>query len=91
MNTKIAERKNSAFCISLYREPTLLCTEEHPVKCFTCARANFFLRVFDVVLFLGSANLGLLLGYKKLCGGDFMGGYLSQISTPYFLKMVQRS
>jgi len=30
---------------------------------------------------LGSANLGLFLGYKKLCGGDFRGGRLSQIST----------
>ena len=30
----------------------------------------------------GSDNLGLFLGYKKLCEGDFRGGHLSQISTP---------
>ena len=30
----------------------------------------------------GNANSGLFLGYKKLCGGDFRDGHLSQISTP---------
>jgi len=32
----------------------------------------------------GSANLGLFLSYKKLFGGDFRAGHLSQISTPAF-------
>ncbi len=32
--------------------------------------------------YMGSANLGLFVGYQKLCKGDLKGGHLSQISTP---------
>ena len=31
---------------------------------------------------MGSANLGLFFGYKKLCKGDFRGMHLYQITTP---------
>ena len=43
----------------------------------------------DAVFGKGSANLGLFLDYKKLCGGDFRGGHLSHISTPSESKVVR--
>jgi len=57
-----------------------------PAKSLDKAQAPRKLIPFEVIYYLGRANLASLLDYKKLRGRDFRGGYLSQISTPTILS-----